>query len=114
MKTVIRLFDGKNLKSVPSGPEGRVATEATIFLASSSKLDDAVKELSVRLDAFEHIIDGIDDTEIRNPLKHKAKLSRDALSGSLLKLSQEVRKLLKVGNAGSLETQSITSEGASR
>ncbi len=101
MNNVIQLFGRKNI--APSRSKSGVATAVTNVLVSSAQLDYAVKRLSTLFDAIEHTVDGVGDTDIRRPLKHTTKLSRDALSDALLKLSQDIQKLLEAANAGTLK-----------
>jgi hypothetical protein len=88
MNNVFQLFGRK-----------KTAAATELLTSSSPQLDHAIKELYVGLDAIEHVVDEIDDTEIRTPLKQTTKQNRDALSGALLKLSEEITKLAKAANA---------------
>jgi hypothetical protein len=63
-------------------------------LASSAQLVHAANDLSKQFDAIENAIDTIDDAETRTRLKQSTKLSRETLSKAMLKLSQQIRKVV--------------------
>jgi hypothetical protein len=94
MGNVIRLFARRNDEFAPSEPETCFSTASTSILASSAQLVHAAKDLSKQFDAIENAIDTIDDAETRTRLKQSTKLSRETLSKAMLKLSQQIRKVV--------------------
>jgi hypothetical protein len=64
------------------------------FWHRGAQLVHAAKDLSKQFDAIENAIDTIDDAETRTRLKQSTKLSRETLSKAMLKLSQQIRKVV--------------------
>jgi hypothetical protein len=91
MSNVLQLHKQCKIKH-PSGPKTVVIFTVADILASNVRLARTIKELSVHLDAVDHAIDGVSDTDARNRLKQVAKPARDRLTNAMLDLSRVVRK----------------------
>ncbi len=97
MSNVIRLVARKHEKNDPialSEPGTGISTAVRSFLESTGQLGNVVKDLSVRFDAIENVIDKIPDPETRNRLKHSTELSRQTLLKAMLQLTQQIEKLV--------------------
>jgi hypothetical protein len=92
MSNVLQLHI-KNKIEHPSVPKAIVMVTVADILASNAQLAHTIKELSVHLDAVDHAIDGVSDTDAQNRLKQVAKPARDRLTNAMLGLSEAVRML---------------------
>jgi hypothetical protein len=94
MNNVVRLFARKHTEIALSEPETHILEAVMRFLTSTGQLGQAVKKLSLEFDAMEIAIDTIDDIEARNRLTQSTKQSRETLSNAMLKLAQQMGKLV--------------------
>jgi hypothetical protein len=92
MNNVLQLHIQSKIKH-PSVPKAIVMVTVADILASNAQLARTIKGLSVHLDAVDHAIDGVSDTDARNRLREVAKPARDRLTNSMLSLSEAVRML---------------------
>jgi Zn-dependent M32 family carboxypeptidase len=92
MNNIFRLFEQQRNES-PSNDATVVKNVVTNILGLSARLVHTLNELSRHLDAFDEIIDALDDSDTRNRLKQILKRSREKLTNDVSDLSQKVGKL---------------------
>jgi predicted ribosome quality control (RQC) complex YloA/Tae2 family protein len=92
MSNVFQLFEQRKIEKL-SDPKTIVTVAVAKILASTVELARTVKELSKHLDALDHAIDAISDTDTRNQLKQVVKPESERLTDAMLELSREIRKL---------------------
>lgn len=90
MENVIRLFARKNVETVLSEHDRRVAAAVTNILTSSSQLGDALKDISRRFDAIDTAVGTIGNSEIRTRLEQSIKLERETISKMAIELSRSI------------------------
>ena len=92
MSNVPQLFWKKKNEN-PSNLDIGAGIAVADFLASSAHLGCTLKELSIHLDAMDHMIDTIGDTETRNLHRQSMTISREKLTSATLELSRMITML---------------------
>ena len=87
MSSVFQLFGQMKIES-PSDPKTVVTMAVVKILSSRVRLARVTEELSKHLDAVDHTIDALDDTDSRTQLKQATKLNREGLTMAMLELSR--------------------------
>jgi hypothetical protein len=97
MSNVVRLFAQMNAEIAVSEHETGFSIAATSIVASTQQLSRTIKELSTLFDAVENAIDTVEDVATRTRFKQSTRVSREALSESMLKLSRQLGKIADNG-----------------
>jgi hypothetical protein len=94
------VFQLSKLKKIGDHSSNASVTIAVAeILASCVQLGRTVKELSKHFGAVDHAIDGLGDPESKNRLAQSMKQTSEALTTTMLELSQAISKLpsLQIG-----------------
>jgi hypothetical protein len=92
MSNVFSLFQEKKIEG-PMDPARRVTIAVGEIMASNAQLVRAVKELSKHLDAVDHVIEALGETDAKESLMHLSKINRESLVQAVRELSQQHIKL---------------------
>ena len=87
MNNVVQLFRQEKIVG-PSDPDTIVIFAVTDILASHADLTLTIKALSEHLDALDHIIDVLSDSDTRARCEQEARRSRESLTNAMLDLSR--------------------------
>ena len=90
MNIVVQLFRQKKIAG-PSDPDTSVIFAVTDILASHADLTLTIKALSKHLDALDHIVCGLSDSDTRARCEQEAGRSRESLTNAMLDLSTNLR-----------------------
>jgi hypothetical protein len=94
VSNVFQLFEPKEKRELSIGLQNCPDNVVAKILASNAQLTRMVEEVSTLLDAFDHIIDALSDTDARIRLQQAMKLNREGLTNAMLTLSQQGQKLV--------------------
>jgi hypothetical protein len=90
MNNVVQLFRQEKIAG-PSDPDTIVIFAVTDILASRADLTLTIKALSKHLDALDHIICGLSDSDTRAKCEQEARRSRESLTNAMIDLSTNLR-----------------------